>query len=193
MVRKGRGADGLSDEALLSGVVLGDEAMAVAFVRRFQRRAYGLALSLVGEASLAEDVAQEAFLRVFRHADVFDPRRGSVATWLLTITRNLAIDTLRLRRSAPIDPEELLGIPAPPESAAPDEAALQADDISRLRRAVAGLSPEQRRAVFLAAFLGRTAQEIGEAEGIPLGTAKTRIRAGMSKLRAALAPEETSP
>ncbi|MBO0715535.1 MAG: RNA polymerase sigma factor, partial [Acidimicrobiales bacterium] len=120
-------------------------------------------------------------------------RRGSVVTWLLSITRNLAIDSLRLRRTTPIDPEELLGLAASPTADAPDEAAVRADEISRLRGAFAGLPPEQRRAVMLAAFYGRTAEEIGETEGIPLGTAKSRIRAGMSKLRADLTQEETSP
>ena len=183
----------MSDEALLSGVALGDEAMALAFVRRFQGRAYGLALSMVGESGLAEEIAQEAFLRVWRHAAIFDARRGSVVTWLLSITRNLAIDSLRLRRTTPIDPEELLGLAASTTADTPDEAAVRADEISRLRGAFAGLPPEQRRAVMLAAFYGRTAEEIGVTEGIPLGTAKSRIRAGMSKLRADLTQEETSP
>lgn len=192
-MRRRHGVDGLSDEALLTGVALGDEAMVLAFVRRFQARAYGLALSMVGEPGLAEEIAQEAFLRVWRHAAIFDARRGSVVTWLLSITRNLAIDSLRLRRTTPIDPEALLGLAALPTADTPDEAAVRADEISRLRGAFAGLPPEQRRAVMLAAFYGRTAEEIGETEGIPLGTAKSRIRAGMSKLRADLSQEETSP
>lgn len=183
----------MSDEALLSGVAVGDDSMAVAFVRRFQSRTFGLALSMVGEPSLAEDIAQEAFLRVWRHAAIFDPRRGSVVTWLLSITRNLAIDSMRLRRTTPIDPEELLGVAPITTGDGPDEAAVRADSASRLRGALAGLPPEQRRAVVLAGFFGRTAQEIGETEGIPLGTAKSRIRAGMSKLRDALTQEEASP
>jgi RNA polymerase sigma factor (sigma-70 family) len=193
VVRRRQGVDDLSDEALLSGVALGDNTMAVAFVRRFQSRTYGLALSMIGEPSLAEDIAQEAFLRVWRHAAIFDPRRGSVVTWLLSITRNLAIDSMRLRRTTPIDPEELLGVAPVTTNDGPDEAAVRADDASRLREALGGLPPEQRRAVVLAGFFGRSAQEIGETEGIPLGTAKSRIRAGMSKLRDALTQEETSP
>jgi RNA polymerase sigma-70 factor (ECF subfamily) len=193
VVRRRRGVDDVSDEALLSGVALGDEAMAVAFVRRFQSRAYGLALSMVGEPSLAEDIAQEAFLRVWRHAAIFDARRGSVVTWLLSITRNLAIDSLRLRRSTPMDPEELLGFAVSPATEGPDDTVVRGDDASRLRVALGGLPPEQRRAIVLASFFGRTAQEIGESEGIPLGTAKSRIRAGMLKLRDVLTEEETSP
>lgn len=191
--RRRAAADSLSDDALLAGVALGDDDMAVAFVRRFQRRVYGLALSMVGDGAAAEDIAQEAFLRAWRHAPVFDPRRGSVVAWLLSITRNLAIDNLRLRRATPLDPETFFGFPNIANTPDPTEAALDADLGVRLRRALATLPPDQRRAILLAALHGRTAQEIGEAEGIPLGTAKTRIRAGMGKLRAALAREGTLP
>src|SRR5579875_2866849 len=69
-------------------MAVGDEQAAVAFVRRYQRRAFGLAMSMLGDAQAAEDVAQEALLRVWRHAPVFDARRGSAATWVLAITRN---------------------------------------------------------------------------------------------------------
>ncbi len=86
-----------SDEALLAGFASGDPTAEAAFVRRFQRRLFGLAVTMVGEDEAA-DVAQEAFVRAWRHAGAFDPRRGSVATWLSTITRNLALDHLRARR-----------------------------------------------------------------------------------------------
>ncbi len=82
----------LSDEALLAGMAVGDQSAAVTFTRRYQRRVFGLAYSMTSDAGLAEDVAQEAMVRVWRHAPVFDPRRGSVTSWVLTITRNLAID-----------------------------------------------------------------------------------------------------
>src|SRR4051812_46023868 len=84
-----------SDEALLAALAAGDEEAAVAFVRRYQRRVYGLAVTLLGDRDLADDVAQEAMVRAWRHAAAFDVRRGSVSTWLLAITRNLAIDALR--------------------------------------------------------------------------------------------------
>jgi RNA polymerase sigma-70 factor (ECF subfamily) len=183
-MRRRPAVDDLSDEALLQGLAVGEPGMDVAFIRRFQRRVYGLALSLVSDSALAEDVAQEAFLRAWRHAAVFDARRGSVATWLLAITRNLAIDALRLRRAVPTDPETLLGMEE--ESDGPDRAAVQADAAARLRSAIAALPYDQRRALVLAAFYGRTADEISSSEGIPLGTAKTRIRAGMHKLRSAM-------
>jgi RNA polymerase sigma factor (sigma-70 family) len=181
--------DGLSDEALLTGLALGDPDLEVAFIRRFQRRVYGLAISLVSDSPLAEDIAQEALLRAWRHAPSFDARRGSVATWLLAITRNLAIDALRLRRALPTDPAVLVDLMAEDGGRSPADAAIAADSASHLREAIATLPLDQRRALVLAAFSGQTAQEIALAEGIPLGTAKTRIRSAMGKLRSVLVQE----
>src|SRR5215203_145253 len=98
---------GRSDEDLLAGFGASDPTASAAFVERFQRRVYGLALTVVGDPRLAEDVAQDAMLRAWRHGKAFDARRGSVVTWLLTITRNTAIDALRVRRPLTIDPAAL--------------------------------------------------------------------------------------
>ena len=81
-----RDEDGISDEVLLSSMAVGDDQAGLVFVRRYQRRLFGLAVGIVGDTALAEDVAQEAFIRIFRHATMFDPRRGSVSSWALTIT-----------------------------------------------------------------------------------------------------------
>jgi RNA polymerase sigma-70 factor (ECF subfamily) len=178
-----------SDEALLAGMATGDERASVEFVRRYQRRVFGLAYSMIGDADASQDVAQEAMLRVWRHAQVFDARRGSVTTWVLSITRNLAIDFLRLRRATPTDPDHFgqLGLVSLAQS--PEDRAVVSSAIPRIRSALADLPTDQRRALVLAAVYGKTAAEISEDESIPLGTAKTRIRAGLSKLRAALAEE----
>jgi RNA polymerase sigma-70 factor (ECF subfamily) len=180
-----------ADDALLAGYGAGDPLAAAAFIRRHQARVYGLALSIVTDPTLAEDVAQEAFTRAWRHAATYDVRRGTVPTWLLTITRNLAIDSLRLRRSVPIDPASLalLDLKATGFDAEPGRAAELADDTSRIRAALAHLPAPQRRAIVLAGLCGRTAKEVSESEGIPLGTAKTRIRAALHKLRDVLADE----
>lgn len=180
---------GPSDEALVSGMAHGDEQAGVAFVRRYQGRAFGLALSMVGDAGLAEDIAQETLLRAWRHAPVYDVRRGAVSTWVLTIARNLSIDALRMRRAVPTDPDELIGIALVSNEPAPDEAAVGADVATGVRLALASLPLEQRRALVLSAFYGMTAAEVGAAEAIPLGTAKTRIRAGLAKLRVAMSSE----
>lgn len=96
-----------SDEALLAGLAAGDQRAAAAFVRRFQRRVYGLAVTILRDQAAAEDAAQETFVRAWRHAETYDARRGRVLTWLLGIARNVAIDAVRLRRAEPVDPDEI--------------------------------------------------------------------------------------
>jgi RNA polymerase sigma factor (sigma-70 family) len=179
-----------SDEALIAGMAVGDDAAAVAFVRRYQRRVFGLAVGMLGDPGVAEDVAQEALLRAWRHAPVFDARRGSVTSWVLTITRNLAVDAIRQRRAAPTDPEALVALGLAHASDSAEDVAAAGDLGPELRTALEELPVEQRRATVLAALYGRTANEISSSESIPLGTAKTRIRAGLSKLRAALRDAE---
>ncbi len=176
----------LSDEALLAGMAVRDQAAAVTFTRRYQRRVFGLAYSMTSDAGVAEDVAQEAMIRVWRHAPVFDPRRGSVTSWVLTITRNLAIDALRLRRAVPTDPDDFAATALASSEHNPEDAVRRGDVRQTVRAALGVLPDEQRRAVVLAAVYGRTALEISESEGIPLGTAKTRIRTGLIRLRAAV-------
>jgi RNA polymerase sigma factor (sigma-70 family) len=180
--------DGLSDEALLAGMAAGAVAAGTAFVRRHQSRVFGLAWALVGDPGLAEDVAQETFLRAWLHGASFDARKGSVRSWLCTITRNLAIDTLRARRAEPVDPDALLAQLALADGDLSDHIT-RLEDAERVRDAVRELPAPQRRAVALAAWFGRTAEEISRMEQIPLGTAKTRIRDGMLRLRSTLAEE----
>ena len=173
----------LSDEALLAGLAAGDSGAATAFVRRFQARVFGLAVTMVGDRAVAEEIAQEAFTRAWRHGGAYDARRGRVATWLLSITRNLAIDHLRAKRTEPLDPQTiadaervLWGSVSQPDAVGPGAG------VGELREALGDLPAEQRRALLLAALFGYTAREIGGIEEIPLGTAKTRIRSAMLKL-----------
>jgi len=173
----------LSDESLLAGLASGDTGVAAAFVRRYQRRVYGLALTIVGSATVAEDVAQEAFVRVWRNAGAYDARRGGVASWVLTITRNVAIDALRLRAEQPIDPQVLLTSLLSDRAGGERAVAQVYEDREQLRDALGALPQEQGRLIVLSVFCGLTAKEAAAAEGIPLGTAKTRIRRGLAKLR----------
>jgi RNA polymerase sigma factor (sigma-70 family) len=181
--------NGPSDESLLAGMALGDERAGLVFVRRYQARVFGLAFGMVADASLAEDIAQEALLRAWRHAPVYDPRRGAVSTWVLTIARNLTIDALRMRRAVPTDPDDLIGLGLVSNEASPEGSALSAEAAQGLRQALSQLGAHQRRALVLAYFYGMTALEISAAESIPLGTAKTRIRAGLIKLRETMTNE----
>jgi RNA polymerase sigma factor (sigma-70 family) len=180
----------VTDDALLAGMATGDAEAASAFVTRFQRRVFGLAVTITGDRQVAEDVAQEALLRAWRHGATYDARRGSVATWLLAITRNLAIDAMRVRRPVSVDPESLLGLTPPSTDQEPSRLAALNEDATQLHAAIADLPVDQRRAIVLAGLLGLSGREVAEHEGIPLGTAKTRIRAAMLRLRAALVSEE---
>jgi RNA polymerase sigma-70 factor (ECF subfamily) len=176
-----------SDEALLAGFGTGDPTATAVFIRRFQTRVYGLAAAIVGDGPTAADVAQETFVRAWRNADAYDSRRGSVSTWLLAITRNRAIDVLRMegaRRADPIDHRALESLVS--SDPAPDDAAIVDDDVSRTLVALRQLPQEQIRALLLASVGGRTAREIAEVEDIPIGTAKTRIRTALIRMRSSL-------
>jgi RNA polymerase sigma factor (sigma-70 family) len=170
----------LSDESLLAGFASGSPDASAAFVRRFQSRVFGLALTMLRDRELADDAAQEAFLRAFRFAPTYDARRGAVATWLLSIPRNVAIDIARVKLALPLDPELLA---SQLELAGSDGAVAELPERQRVRDAVSSLPADQRRALVLAVYAGRTAREISERDGVALGTVKTRIRSAMRKLR----------
>lgn len=181
--------DRASDAALISALALDDDAAAVAFVRRFQGPVFGLAVSITRDRALAEDIAQEAFLRAWRAASSFDPRRGSVLAWVLTITRNLAIDAIRARRSTLVESGELeLLVTTTLAGGAPDGTGGRVEAIVAAQR-LAQLPPEQARAVVLSVIAGLTMVEVAEHENIPLGTAKTRIRTGLRRMRATVEAE----
>jgi len=180
------------DDLLLAGLATGDADLSAAFVRRFQHKVFGVALAVLGDARQAEDVAQQAFERAWRHAAVFDPRRGSVGAWLVTITHNLAVDAVRARRAEPVDPGVLEALLEPGDGT-PEGDVLRSESAAEVHRALRTLPPEQGRAVVLAAFRGMTAREIAAAEGIPLGTAKGRIRGAMQRLAVALDPSGRTP
>ena len=184
--------DTRSDHALLLGFGRGDPAAGRIFVERYQRRVYGLARSVLGDSTQAEDVAQEALIRAWKNAGSFDAGRGSVSSWLLTITRNLAVDALRKKNAVPTDPSAALFSDLPEHRAGPSDTATVADDTERVRTALRELSEEQRRALLLSAFYGLSAREISETESIPLGTAKSRIRSSLKKMRSLLFDDESS-
>ena len=189
VTRIGVPVERMEDGALLAGFAEGVPEVSVAFVRRFQGHVYGIALAILGDAALAEDIAQHAFERAWRSARRYDPERAGVRTWLTTITRNLAIDSLRSRKPAPVDPVDLVRLLGPPEDD-PSYRSVRSDSARALRAAIRNLPPEQGRALVMAGVYRLTAEEVAVAEGIPLGTAKTRIRAAMRKVRDDLRVEE---
>src|SRR3954469_18329687 len=155
---------------------------------RYKTMAYSIAYRITNDATLAEDVVQEAFLGVWRNATRYVEGRGSVKTWLLSIVHYRAIDAVR-RRRATVDLPERDDAP-PPALRLPDvwgEVAsnLDADEV---RAALASLSDVQREALELAYFGGLTQTEIAERTGTPLGTVKSRMRLGLLAMREMLSP-----
>lgn len=176
----------LSDEALLAGLRSGDPEAAAAFVRRYQSRVFGLALTILGDRALAEEAAQETFLKIWKHADAYDVRRGHVSTWVLSITRNTSVDAARLKRADPLDPHALVALCEREDQRDTNDPLIAGLDLDRVKETVRTLPEEQKVALMQAAFYGRTAREIAEIEDVPLGTVKTRIRTALIKVRAAL-------
>jgi RNA polymerase sigma-70 factor (ECF subfamily) len=168
---------------LLAGFGARDPATSLAFVHRFQGAVFATAFAVLADRGLAEDVAQECFVRAWRHAEGYDPCRASVRSWLISIARNLAVDTLRVRRPRPIE-QQVLELFTAPSTDTPETHVLARAGSARLRSALSGLSAAQGRAVVLTAVHGFTAAELAELEQIPLGTAKSRIRAALAKLHA---------
>lgn len=168
-----------NDFSLLHRVQAGDEQALIDLHAQYARLVYSVAYRILHDPMAAEEVTQDTFMRLWRKAETFDDRKGSFVTWLLTITRRLAIDAFRKQQRAPVlvetDPDGW-------------DALLGADDDLDLRRtlaaAVRDLPDEQRQAIELAYFYGLTHSQIADFLGEPLGTIKTRIRLGMQKLRA---------
>jgi len=183
----GTAPDRLPDEMLLAGIGAGDVDFTVAFVHRFQRVVFGVAMTITGDPGTAEDVAQQAFEQAWREARGYDPQGGSVRAWLITIARDLAVDVIRSRAAAPATPDDVAG-PLTAMSGIPGRVAVAPEEATVLRGLLARLPSTQARAVAMAITYGMTAREIADAEGIPLGTARTRITNGMQKLRDARLP-----
>ena len=178
----------LSDEALVALVARGEDDALAALYDRFGRTAYGLALRVVRDATLAEDVVQEAFLSLWRSAGRFVPERSRAGTWLLTLVHRRAVDLVRReerRRSEPIE--------SAPEAADDDaaEAPWLRLERERVQAALARLPDAQREAIELAYYGGFTQAELADRLGQPLGTIKSRMFAGLARLGELLQDPET--
>jgi RNA polymerase sigma-70 factor (ECF subfamily) len=148
---------------------------------RYSSIVYSVALRVLGDTGRAEDVLQDVFLQLWRNPGGFDSARGSMGAWLAVIARNRAIDALRKRRPE-TDIDDVV-VSVQPNLA---EAAEQSRTIDKVRSVLAGMAPAQRTALELAYFEGLTHTEIAARTGEPLGTIKTRIRAGLLTLRQAV-------
>jgi len=175
-----------ADRAVLALVTAGQLDALQELYDRYRVMAYSIALRITSDASLAEDVVQDAFLGVWRNASRYVEGRGSVKTWVLAIVHHRAVDAVRRRRPTTELPERE-DIP-PPQLTVPDIWPDVAADLDRaeIAAALATLSPAQREAIELAYWGGLTQQEIAERTGAPLGTVKSRVRLGLLALRGAL-------
>jgi RNA polymerase sigma factor (sigma-70 family) len=178
----GADAESSPDEVLLARLGTGDVDSAVAFVRRFQRAVFGVALAITGDPDTAEDVARHAFEQASRQAEAYDWQRGSVRAWLTRIARDLGVDVIQARPAAPVTPEDLAAV-LTTMSRQPGRLEVAPEGAAALGGMFARLPATQARAVAMGSIWGMTARQIADAEGVPLGTARTRITDGMRNVR----------
>lgn len=171
---------------LVAAMARGDRDALAALYDQLAGPLYSLACRMLGDASEAQDLTQDIFLQLWRTAPAYEPSRGSVFSWAVTLTRNRAIDRLRMRRRR----TDLLAAAAPDlqpsgsDNATDSAAALGlSEQGAAVRAALAALPAEQRHAIELAFFGGLTQQEIADRLNEPLGTIKARIRRGLLKLK----------
>jgi RNA polymerase sigma-70 factor, ECF subfamily len=178
------------DSELAAALQRGEPRAVEALYDRYSRLAFGLASRMITDRAAAEDVVQDAFLRVWRNANTYDPTRGSLRSWLLSIVHHRAIDQLRRsagrQTDAPLDAMERL---------TPEAFAVESTDADRIeiRNGLAALPEAQRQTLELAYFGGLTHVEIALKTGVPLGTVKGRMRMGLEKLRSHLQEKGIDP
>lgn len=190
----------VSDSELISLVTQGDQDALAALYERYSRAVFSFSLRIVGDTQVAEEILQEVFVRVWQQGGSFQAARGTLITWLLSITHNLSIDEVRRRKRRPQkaeseEPESILA-GLPDEGLGVEEEVWLSSLRISIQDALRQLPSAQREAIELAYFQGLTQREIADTLGEPLGTIKTRMRLGMLKLREQLGPvvsEQSEP
>lgn len=187
-----RAGEQSDDSDLLGGLASGNQASLAALYDRYGNAALGLAFKVCGNRAIAEDIVQEAFLALWQKPDSFDARRGSAGSFLMGIVHHKAVDAVR--REASVHRREENFAAEPQESSEDEvvEAAWVAMRKSKVRAALALLSDVQREALELAYLQGLTYSDVAARLDIPLGTAKTRMRDGMIRMRTLLAQSEVT-
>jgi RNA polymerase sigma-70 factor, ECF subfamily len=185
-IRTNRGVGAPTDEALMDRIARRDQWAIAELYDRYQSLAYGLAIRVAGDRTLAEDSVQEAFFGIWRNASMFISERGSVQSWILSIVHRRAVDAVRRRRPTVELPDSDLS--PPPVLTAPDVWGEVAQHLDRetVQRALTDLPFAQRQAIELAYFDGLSQSQIAERARIPLGTVKSRVRLGIAAMRRAL-------
>lgn len=186
----------LDDQALMRLIAHSQEDALSELYDRYNRLVYSIAVNAVSDPSLAEEISQEVFIRIWENADSYRPDQGKVVTWMSSITRYRSIDTIRRQNVRPEGnqaawvEEGSLDMPDPINLEGEVERIERRD---RVRVAIAQLPKEQKVALAYAYFQGYSHREIAAALDEPVGTIKTRIRLGMQKLRQALSEENGTP
>ena len=175
----------LSDEAVVALVARSDQEALAELYDRFGRVAYGLSLRVVRDEKLAEDAVQEGFLAAWRSADRFMPERAKASTWVLTLVHRRAVDLVRREDRRRAEPLTETTAPAPAGSA--EEDAWLRFERERVQTALRRLPDQQREALELAYYGGFSQSELAERLGQPIGTIKSRMFAGLARLRELLA------
>jgi RNA polymerase sigma-70 factor, ECF subfamily len=175
----------LSDEAVVALVARSDDQALAELYDRFGRVAYGLALRVLRDETLAEDAVQDAFLTAWRTADAFVPERAKASAWLLTLVHRRAVDVVRREERRRTEPIEAAGDPVGEDAV--DEAVWLRYERERVQEALRRLPDQQREALELAYYGGFTQSELAERLGQPLGTIKSRMFSGLGQLRDLLA------
>src|SRR5688572_1711967 len=170
------------EQQLMEGLIAGNDDAIRALYARYSRPIYSLGYRLLGTRESAEELTQDVFLTAWRKAARFDPARGRLSTWLMTIAHNLAVD--RLRRETGARRPTLALMDEVPDAPGANEGDV-VEERDAATRALASLTDAERRLLTRAYFRGLTAREISEADAIPLGTVKTRLRTAMIKVRRA--------
>lgn len=179
----------VDDNALVERVAAGDDVALGQLYDRFGQAVYSLCVRIVRDGATAEELTQEVFVRLWRSAASFEPARGRVSTWLLRIAHNLALNEVRRRQSRPVIAQDIdwevasAGLADTSGTGDPARAAGLRERAEVVRAALRQLPAPQREAIALAFFGGLSQAEVAAAMGDPLGTVKSRIRAGMQRLR----------
>ncbi|MGI9149167.1 MAG: RNA polymerase sigma factor [Chloroflexota bacterium] len=182
-----------TDTALMRAVAAGDRPAVAELYDRHASAVYGMAVSLLHDQALAQDVSQEAFVRLWTRAHTFDAQRGTPLGWLLSVTRNLALDELRRQRRALDRAARIASDAAVLGEGQMDLLLHQQWESQRVNNAVKELSSVQRETVEMVYFQGLTLLEVAERLHVALGTVKSRLHSALVSLRAALADETSRP
>ena len=188
-------ADELSDEQLMDGLGGPEvEAALSTLYDHYSRTVFGVGLKLLGDRSLAEELVQEVFLKVWRSSHTFDPSRASFSTWLYKVTRSVALDLhrKRARRIRPVSDENSQMTATRDSSPSPQEIVDDSWLSWRVSRALEELDATQREVIELAYFQGLSQREMSQRTGVPIGTIKTRTRRALKGLRNGLVDLDTS-